>query len=143
MAVWIARRARFGSEWRSGSGSAGTERGWWGVGRKGAGAAAGLGRRGGGRARLDARCGGVRQLRAGYYAIANAASFTLPGRQRRWRRPLAVLGFTGCAVLAVTLPLRTVLTGAAVLTGAGHRGGQRGDVVGMLTDQSPVWWAAT
>ncbi|MGC1734085.1 MAG: APC family permease [Pseudonocardiaceae bacterium] len=50
-----------------------------------------------------------------YYAIANAASFTLPGRQRRWRRPLAVLGFTGCAVLALTLPLTTVLTGAAVL----------------------------
>ncbi|MGA8519388.1 MAG: amino acid permease, partial [Pseudonocardiaceae bacterium] len=46
---------------------------------------------------------------------ANAASFTLPGRQRRWRRPLAVLGFTGCAVLALTLPLTTVLTGAAVL----------------------------
>jgi APA family basic amino acid/polyamine antiporter len=51
-----------------------------------------------------------------YYAIANAASFTLPGRQRQWRRPLAVLGFTGCAVLALTLPLSTVLTGAAVLT---------------------------
>jgi APA family basic amino acid/polyamine antiporter len=51
-----------------------------------------------------------------YYAIANAASFTLPGDQRRWRRPLAVLGFAGCAVLAVTLPLATVLTGAAALT---------------------------
>jgi APA family basic amino acid/polyamine antiporter len=50
-----------------------------------------------------------------YYAVANAASFTLPGRQRRWRRPLAVLGFTGCAVLALTLPLSAVLTGAAVL----------------------------
>jgi len=50
-----------------------------------------------------------------YYAIANAALFTLPGRQRRWRRPLAVLGFTGCAVLALTLPLSTVLSGAAVL----------------------------
>jgi basic amino acid/polyamine antiporter, APA family len=50
-----------------------------------------------------------------YYAIANAASFTLPGRERRWRRPLAVLGATGCALLALTLPLTTVLTGAAVL----------------------------
>jgi APA family basic amino acid/polyamine antiporter len=50
-----------------------------------------------------------------YYAVANAALFTLPGRQRRWRRPLAVLGFTGCAVLALTLPLSAVLTGAAVL----------------------------
>jgi APA family basic amino acid/polyamine antiporter len=51
-----------------------------------------------------------------YYAIANAASFTLPGRQRRWRRPLAVLGFFGCAVLALTLPLAAVLTGGGVLT---------------------------
>jgi APA family basic amino acid/polyamine antiporter len=50
-----------------------------------------------------------------YYAIANAASFTLPGRERRWRRPLAVLGATGCALLALALPLTTVLTGAAVL----------------------------
>ncbi|HET9253669.1 MAG TPA: APC family permease [Pseudonocardiaceae bacterium] len=50
-----------------------------------------------------------------YYAIANAASFTLPGRECWWRRPLAVLGATGCALLALTLPLATVLTGAAVL----------------------------
>ncbi|MDQ3762300.1 MAG: APC family permease [Actinomycetota bacterium] len=50
-----------------------------------------------------------------YYAIANAASFTLPGRQRRWRRPLAVIGATGCATLGLTLPLTTVLTGATVL----------------------------
>lgn len=52
-----------------------------------------------------------------YYAIANAASFTLPGRGRRWRRPLAVLGATGCAALALTLPWATVVTGAAVLIG--------------------------
>ncbi|MGH3901247.1 MAG: APC family permease [Pseudonocardiaceae bacterium] len=50
-----------------------------------------------------------------YYAIANAAAFTLPGRQRRWLRPLAVLGATGCALLAVTLPSATVLTGVAML----------------------------
>ncbi|MGH4007613.1 MAG: APC family permease [Pseudonocardiaceae bacterium] len=50
-----------------------------------------------------------------YYAIANAAAFTLPGRQRRWLRPLAVLGATGCALLALALPPATVLTGAAVL----------------------------
>ncbi|MGH3823752.1 MAG: amino acid permease, partial [Pseudonocardiaceae bacterium] len=50
-----------------------------------------------------------------YYFIANAASFTLPGRERWWRRPLAVLGAAGCALLALTLPLTTVLTGAAVL----------------------------
>ena len=51
-----------------------------------------------------------------YYAIANAAAFTLPGRGRRWRRPLAALGATGCAVLALTLPLATVATGAVILT---------------------------
>lgn len=50
-----------------------------------------------------------------YYAIANAASFTLPGPGRRWRCPLAMLGATGCAVLALTLPLVTVVTGTAVL----------------------------
>jgi APA family basic amino acid/polyamine antiporter len=50
-----------------------------------------------------------------YYAIANAAAFTLPGAAHRWLRPLTVLGATGCAVLALTLPTATVLTGAAVL----------------------------
>jgi basic amino acid/polyamine antiporter, APA family len=50
-----------------------------------------------------------------YYGITNTASFTLPGRHRRWRRPLAIAGITGCAVLAVTLPLATVLIGVAVL----------------------------
>ncbi|MGH3696150.1 MAG: APC family permease [Pseudonocardiaceae bacterium] len=50
-----------------------------------------------------------------YYAIANAASFTLPGRGRWWRRPLAVLGAGGCALLALTLPLSTVLIGITVL----------------------------
>ncbi|MGH3934311.1 MAG: amino acid permease, partial [Pseudonocardiaceae bacterium] len=50
-----------------------------------------------------------------YYAIANAAAFTLPGRQRRWLRPVAVLGAAGCGVLAGALPPATVLTGAAVL----------------------------
>lgn len=50
-----------------------------------------------------------------YYAIANAAAFTLPGPQRRWLRPLTVLGAAGCALLALTLPTAAVLTGAAVL----------------------------
>ncbi|PZS39075.1 MAG: hypothetical protein DLM62_10245 [Pseudonocardiales bacterium] len=49
-----------------------------------------------------------------YYAITNAASFTLLDRGRWWRRPLAVLGGTCCAALALTLPLATVATGAAV-----------------------------
>lgn len=50
-----------------------------------------------------------------YYAIANAASFTLSGPGRGWRRPLGVLGAAGCAVLALTLPPVTVLIGIAVL----------------------------
>jgi basic amino acid/polyamine antiporter, APA family len=45
-----------------------------------------------------------------YYAIANVCALTLPGR--RWP-PL--LGLAGCVVLAVTLPVRSVLTGAAVV----------------------------
>ena len=51
-----------------------------------------------------------------YYAIAHAAAFTLPGPQRRWLRPLTVVGATGCALLALTLPTTSVLTGAAVLS---------------------------
>ncbi|MBA8826515.1 APA family basic amino acid/polyamine antiporter [Saccharopolyspora lacisalsi] len=50
-----------------------------------------------------------------YYALANAAAFTLPGRQRRWLRPLTVLGFAGCLLLAVTLPPSSVLAGGCVL----------------------------
>lgn len=50
-----------------------------------------------------------------YYAIANVASFALPSPGRQWRRPLAIAGVAGCALLALTLPLTTVLTGSAVL----------------------------
>ncbi len=50
-----------------------------------------------------------------YYALANAAAFTLPGRQHRWLRPLTVLGFAGCLLLAATLPLSSVLAGGCVL----------------------------
>jgi APA family basic amino acid/polyamine antiporter len=50
-----------------------------------------------------------------YYAIANAAALTLAPEQRRWPRPLALLGVVGCVVLALALPIRTVLTGGAVL----------------------------
>ncbi|MEJ7561943.1 MAG: APC family permease [Ilumatobacteraceae bacterium] len=35
-----------------------------------------------------------------YYAIANAAAWTLPAAQRRWPRMLSVLGVAGCALLA-------------------------------------------
>ena len=50
-----------------------------------------------------------------YYAIANASAYTQPREQRRWPRALNVLGLAGCLVLAASLPLPSVLTGAAVL----------------------------
>ncbi|MDQ3312070.1 MAG: amino acid permease, partial [Actinomycetota bacterium] len=50
-----------------------------------------------------------------YYAIANAAAWTLPAAQRRWPRTLSVLGVVGCALLAFTLPVPSVLTGGGVL----------------------------
>jgi APA family basic amino acid/polyamine antiporter len=54
-----------------------------------------------------------------YYAIANASAWTLPAELRRWPRGLAAVGLVGCVTLAVTLPARTAVTGAAVLaTGA-------------------------
>jgi APA family basic amino acid/polyamine antiporter len=45
-----------------------------------------------------------------YYAITNASALTLNGR-----RAVPALGLTGCVVLALTLPLPSVLAGAAVL----------------------------
>jgi APA family basic amino acid/polyamine antiporter len=45
-----------------------------------------------------------------YYAIANASAWTLPGR-----RPIPTVGLVGCLLLAVFLPLGSVITGAAVL----------------------------
>jgi APA family basic amino acid/polyamine antiporter len=50
-----------------------------------------------------------------YYAVTNAAAFTLSGRPRHAPRWLNVLGFLGCLVLAVTLPPASVLFMAAVL----------------------------
>jgi APA family basic amino acid/polyamine antiporter len=47
-----------------------------------------------------------------YYAIANAAALTLPGRGRN---VLAAVGLAGCVVLAVSLPWRSVVAGIAVL----------------------------
>lgn len=46
-----------------------------------------------------------------YYAIANAAALTLGGTTRA----VAVLGLAGCVVLAVSLPLPSVLAGCAAL----------------------------
>jgi len=50
-----------------------------------------------------------------YYAVANASALTLARGERRRPRALAAFGVLGCVVLAVTLPLGSVLAGAAVL----------------------------
>ncbi|WP_277949933.1 APC family permease [Bailinhaonella thermotolerans] len=57
-----------------------------------------------------------------YYAIANAAAFTQPPGQRRWPRALNAAGLAGCLLLAFTLPVGSVVAGAAVIAaGAGGR----------------------
>jgi APA family basic amino acid/polyamine antiporter len=50
-----------------------------------------------------------------YYAVANAAAYTLT--ERPWHAPkwLNALGLAGCLVLAFTLPPVSVVTMAAVL----------------------------
>jgi APA family basic amino acid/polyamine antiporter len=50
-----------------------------------------------------------------YYALANASAWTLPGPARRWLRPLAAVGLTGCVVLVATLPPGSVLAGLCAL----------------------------
>jgi basic amino acid/polyamine antiporter, APA family len=50
-----------------------------------------------------------------YYAIANASAFTQPADQRRFPRALSVVGLAGCLILAATLPIASVVAGAAVL----------------------------
>lgn len=50
-----------------------------------------------------------------YYSIANASAFTQPARDRRWPRALQVAGVVGCAVLALSLPIASVVGGAVVL----------------------------
>jgi basic amino acid/polyamine antiporter, APA family len=50
-----------------------------------------------------------------YYAVANAAAWTLGPDQRRWPRWLAGAGLAGCLLLAASLPAASVLAGAAVL----------------------------
>jgi APA family basic amino acid/polyamine antiporter len=54
-----------------------------------------------------------------YYAVANAAAWRLASNERRSRRWLAAVGLVGCLVLAIALPMASVVAGAAVLaTGA-------------------------
>jgi len=59
-----------------------------------------------------------------YYAIANASALTL--RAGAAADALAVAGLAGCLVLAATLPVRSVVAGAAVLAaGAAAYGARR------------------
>jgi basic amino acid/polyamine antiporter, APA family len=53
-----------------------------------------------------------------YYAVANAAAWTLGQGRRRWPRWRAGAGLAGCLLLAASLPAKSVLAGVAVL-GAG------------------------
>ncbi|MFD5629717.1 APC family permease [Streptomyces sp. NPDC127072] len=50
-----------------------------------------------------------------YYAVANAAAWTLTREENRPPRVIPVLGLTGCLLLACTLPAASVAWGAGVL----------------------------
>lgn len=50
-----------------------------------------------------------------YYAVTNLAAIAQPAEQRRWPRALHVAGLAGCLVLAVTLPLLSVVVGAVLV----------------------------
>jgi basic amino acid/polyamine antiporter, APA family len=68
-----------------------------------------------------------------YYAVANASAFTQEPARRRWPRWLNVAGLVGCVVLVASLPLRSVLAGAAVIAvGLAGRA-----VVGLTVDEHP------
>jgi basic amino acid/polyamine antiporter, APA family len=51
-----------------------------------------------------------------YYAIANAAAWTLGPEERRWPRALAAFGLLGCLALAFTLPVASVTGGGGILS---------------------------
>jgi APA family basic amino acid/polyamine antiporter len=50
-----------------------------------------------------------------YYFVANAAAFTQAPDARRYPRALQVLGALGCVLLVVTLPVPSVVVGAAAV----------------------------
>lgn len=50
-----------------------------------------------------------------YYAVTNASALTLTGAERRWSKWIAIAGLAGCALLALTLPVMSVVAGVAVL----------------------------
>ena len=50
-----------------------------------------------------------------YYAITNAAALTLTPEQRRWPRPIALVGLMGCVVLIFSLPVSALIGGGITL----------------------------
>ncbi|WKX73576.1 APC family permease [Streptomyces sp. XD-27] len=61
-----------------------------------------------------------------YYAVANAAAWTLAPAEGRPPRVVPVVGLAGCLVLAFALPVSSVVSGAAVLVvGAAAYGARR------------------
>ncbi|ROP56978.1 MULTISPECIES: APC family permease [unclassified Rathayibacter] len=57
-----------------------------------------------------------------YYLVANVAALTQEAPHRRYPRPLAVVGVTGCLLLVATLPPASIAGGFAVLAvGAAYR----------------------
>lgn len=50
-----------------------------------------------------------------YYAITNASALSLSPAERRWPKGLAVAGLVGCVLLALSLPVRSVLGGVIVI----------------------------
>ncbi|TDZ91528.1 APC family permease [Mycobacteroides salmoniphilum] len=50
-----------------------------------------------------------------YYAVANASAWTLSPAEGRPPRIIPALGLIGCVVIALALPLSSVITGTAVL----------------------------
>lgn len=50
-----------------------------------------------------------------YYAVANASALTQDRAHRRYPRALAGLGLVGCLVLALAVPVGSLLAGLGVL----------------------------
>ncbi|MFF9568905.1 APC family permease [Streptomyces sp. NPDC014685] len=61
-----------------------------------------------------------------YYAVANAAAWTLGPDEGRPPRAVPVVGLAGCLLLAFTLPSASVVSGAAVLAAGAVAYGVRG-----------------
>ncbi len=50
-----------------------------------------------------------------YYSITNIAAFQQPVREQRYGKIIPILGFVGCTLMSVSLPLKVILTGISLL----------------------------